>query len=64
MDPITRTVSCVSVSCEGNTCETIEFDVDYDRLLYSIGARTTTFGIPGVEEYTNFLKQVGDAMQI
>jgi NADH dehydrogenase FAD-containing subunit len=59
-----RTVSCVSVSCEGNSCETIEFDVPYDRLLFSVGARTTTFGTPGVEEYCNYLKQVGDAQQI
>ncbi|KAL3823165.1 hypothetical protein ACHAXA_010421 [Cyclostephanos tholiformis] len=64
IDTTARAVSCVSVSCEGNTCETVEFDVNYDRLLFSVGARTTTFGIPGVEEYTNYLKQVGDAMQI
>ncbi|KAL3764987.1 hypothetical protein ACHAW5_001837 [Stephanodiscus triporus] len=64
IDTTKRTVSCVSVSCEGNSCETIEFDVAYDRLLFSVGARTTTFGTPGVEEYCNYLKQVGDAQQI
>lgn len=64
VDTASRSVSCVSVSCEGNSCETIEFDVKYDRLLFSVGARTTTFGTPGVEEYCNYLKQVGDAQQI
>ena len=64
VDTASRSVSCVSVSCEGNSCETIEFDVSYDRLLFSVGAQTTTFGTPGVEEYCNYLKQVGDAQQI
>jgi NADH dehydrogenase FAD-containing subunit len=64
VDAASRSVSCVSVSCEGNSCETIEFDVKYDRLLFSVGAQTTTFGTPGVEEYCNYLKQVGDAQQI
>ena len=64
IDPKTNTISCVSIVCEGNSCETEEFDVNYDRLLFSVGAQTTTFGTPGVEEYCNYLKQVGDAQQI
>ena len=38
--------------------------MQYDKLLFSVGAQTTTFGTPGVEEYCNYLKQVGDAQQI
>lgn len=64
VDPATDTVSRASIVCEGNSCETVEFDVGYDRLLFSVGAQTTTFGTPGVEEYCNYLKQVGDAQQI
>lgn len=64
IDPKTNTISCISIVCEGNSCETEEFDVGYDRLLFSVGAQTTTFGTPGVEEYCNYLKQVGDAQQI
>lgn len=64
IDPKTNTISCISIVCEGNSCETNEFDVTYDRLLYSVGAQTATFGTPGVEEYCNYLKQVGDAQQI
>ena len=54
----------MSIVCEGNSCETEEFQIDYDRLVFSVGAQTTTFGTPGVEEYCNYLKQVGDAQQI
>jgi len=64
IDPTTNTISCIAIVCEGNSCETKEFDVNYDRLLFSVGAQTTTFGTPGVEEYCNYLKQVGDAQQI
>jgi len=64
IDPKTNTVNCVSIVCEGNSCETEEFSLTYDRLIYTVGAQTTTFGTPGVEEYCNYLKQVGDAMQI
>lgn len=64
IDPKTNTISCISIVCEGNSCETEMFDVNYDRLLFSVGAQTTTFGTPGVEEYCNYLKQVGDAQQI
>ena len=64
IDPKTNTISCMSIVCEGNSCETEMFDVNYDRLLFSVGAQTTTFGTPGVEEYCNYLKQVGDAQQI
>ncbi|KAL7482996.1 hypothetical protein ACHAW6_008646 [Cyclotella cf. meneghiniana] len=64
IDPETNTVACVSISCEGNSCETEEFTLTYDRLIYTVGAQTNTYGTPGVEEYCNYLKQVGDAMQI
>jgi NADH dehydrogenase FAD-containing subunit len=64
VDPKTNTLSCISIVCEGNSCETEEFEIGYDRLVFSVGAQTTTFGTPGVEEYCNYLKQVGDAQQI
>ena len=64
IDPKTNSISCISIVCEGNSCETEEFNVSYDKLLFSVGAQTTTFGTPGVEEYCNYLKQVGDAQQI
>lgn len=33
-----------------------EFAVDFDYLVIATGARPNTFNIPGVEEYTIFLK--------
>lgn len=50
--------------CEGNSCNINDFDVQYDRLIVSVGAQTNTFGIPGVREYCCFLKQVEDARRI
>jgi NADH dehydrogenase FAD-containing subunit len=57
-------LTCESVICDGNSCDIEEFTVEYDRLVVTIGAQTNTFGIPGVREYCNFLKQVEDARRI
>jgi len=64
IDREARTVTCESVVCEGNSCTIEEFVVEYDRLIFSVGAQTNTFGIPGVREYCNFLKGVDDARRI
>lgn len=64
IDQVTKTVTCESVVCDGNSCEIEEFSVEYDRLVCTIGAQTNTFGIPGVREYCCFLKQVEDARRI
>ena len=64
MDQENRILTCESVVCDGNSCEINEFSVPYDRLVVTIGAQTNTFGIPGVREHCNFLKQVEDARRI
>ena len=64
IDPKTKTVTCESVVCEGNSCDLDDFTVHYDRLIVTIGAQTNTFGIPGVREHCCFLKQVEDARRI
>jgi hypothetical protein len=64
IDPKTRTVTCESVVCEGNSCSIDDFTLEYDRLIISVGAQTNTFGIPGVREHCCFLKQVEDAQRI
>lgn len=64
VDPKTKTLTCQSVVCDGNSCEINEFSVPFDRLVVAIGAQTNTFGIPGVREHCNFLKQVEDARRI
>ena len=64
IDPKAGRVMCESVVCKGNSCDISDFEVEYDRLVVTVGAQTNTFGIPGVREHCNFLKQVEDARQI
>lgn len=64
VDIANKRLVCESVVCGGNSCDIQAFTVDYDRLVVTIGAQTNTFGIPGVREHCNFLKQVEDARRI
>lgn len=64
VDEKNKVVTCESVVCDGNSCDIKDFQVEYDRLIVTVGAQTNTFGIPGVREYCNFLKQVEDARRI
>ncbi|KAG7366242.1 pyridine nucleotide-disulfide oxidoreductase [Nitzschia inconspicua] len=64
VDTVAKRLTCESVICDGNSCDIQEFSVEYDRLIVTIGAQTNTFGIPGVREYCNFLKQIEDARRI
>ena len=59
-----REIDCRFVECEGTSCEINEFKLGYDHLVVAVGAATNTFGIPGVREHCNFLKQVEDAAQL
>lgn len=40
------------------------FDVPYDKLVVAVGSYSQTFGIEGVKEHANFLRDVGDARKI
>ncbi|KAH8653669.1 pyridine nucleotide-disulfide oxidoreductase-domain-containing protein [Xylariales sp. PMI_506] len=40
------------------------FDVPYDKLVIAVGSYSQTFGVEGVKEYANFLRDVGDARKI
>ncbi|KAI1811250.1 FAD/NAD(P)-binding domain-containing protein [Poronia punctata] len=40
------------------------FEVPYDKLVIAVGAYSQTFSIPGVKEYANFLRNVGDARRV
>ncbi|GAX23811.1 NADH dehydrogenase [Fistulifera solaris] len=64
IDTEKKIVSCESVFCEGNSCAIEDFSIPYDRLIVTVGAQTNTFGIPGVRERCNFLKQIEDARRI
>ncbi|KAG9190022.1 NADH dehydrogenase [Alternaria panax] len=40
------------------------FNVEYDKLIVTVGCYSQTFGTPGVKEHAFFLKDVGDARRI
>ncbi|KAI1420562.1 FAD/NAD(P)-binding domain-containing protein [Xylaria sp. FL1777] len=40
------------------------FDLPYDKLVIAVGAYAQTFGIEGVKEHANFLRNVGDARRV
>lgn len=41
-----------------------KFEVPYDKLVIAVGAYSQTFGIEGVREHANFLRDIGDARRI
>jgi len=41
-----------------------ELRVEYDLLVVAVGARPSTFGVPGVEQHAHFLKELSDARAI
>lgn len=64
IDPVSQTIQCESVKCEGNSCTIETFTMPYDKVIVTVGAQTNTFGIPGVRERCNFLKSVEDSRRI
>ncbi|KAH6888558.1 putative pyridine nucleotide-disulfide oxidoreductase [Thelonectria olida] len=41
-----------------------EFDVPYDKLVVAVGCYSQTFGVEGVKEHANFLRDIGDARAV
>ncbi|TDZ23834.1 putative NADH dehydrogenase [Colletotrichum orbiculare MAFF 240422] len=58
-DPTSRTLPAKPHQPKGETIE-----VPYDKLVISVGAYSQTFGIEGVKEHANFLRDIGDARSI
>ncbi|KAF3059519.1 putative NADH dehydrogenase [Daldinia childiae] len=48
----------------GNADKGALFDVEYDKLVIAVGSYSQTFGIEGVREHANFLRDIGDARKI
>jgi hypothetical protein len=61
IDSTKKVIQCQSIKCEGVSCDSTDFEVEYDHLLVAVGATTNTFGIKGVREHCHFLKQIEDA---
>ena len=57
VDPVQRVVHCRSFSG-------LTFTLPYDHLIVAVGAKNNTFGTPGVNEYTYFLKEIKHARKI
>lgn len=59
IDPKSRIISCESELDREN-----HYEIEYDKLIIGVGAKTRTFGIPGVSQHAFFLKQLGHARKI
>eukprot|EP00937_MAST-01D_sp_MAST-1D-sp2_P007813 g7813.t1 len=62
VDPVRKTVSCKDTSGVQAGCN--EATLEYDFLVYAVGADNNTFGTKGVEENCLFLKELGDVRRI
>jgi NADH:ubiquinone reductase (non-electrogenic) len=51
------------VSCKG-ALDAKDFSLPFDKLVIAVGARSSTFGVPGVERHTKFLRDLADARAI
>jgi len=58
-------VACRDINLETRTvfCEN-GVDLDYDHLVVAVGAQPNTFGIPGVEKYGRFMKEIEHGRQV
>mmetsp|Transcript_16212 Transcript_16212/g.46036 ORF Transcript_16212/g.46036 Transcript_16212/m.46036 type:complete len:722 (+) Transcript_16212:121-2286(+) len=49
---------------KGGDGSTLTFTLDYDILVYAVGAQSSNFGCPGVKEHAYFFKEVSDARKV
>lgn len=59
-----KQLHCTSIKCSGTSCDVTDFTLPYDHLIIATGATTNTFGIKGVREHCQFLKQAEDAVSL
>ena len=62
INPANKQIMCEDKS--GIVGAVSKFNVDYDILVFAVGAKTNTFHTPGVEENCFFLKEIEDAQKI
>ncbi|KAH8193989.1 hypothetical protein TruAng_011843 [Truncatella angustata] len=63
-DLASRTHSGPTKPSELQSTKNEVFEVPYDKLVIAVGSYSQTFGIEGVKEHANFLRDVGDARKI
>lgn len=71
IDPVNKTVKIEHKSQRfligdafTNDSDSIETTLTYDYLVYAVGAKVNTFGIPGIYEHASFLKEANDATAV
>ncbi|GFY41871.1 internal alternative NAD(P)H-ubiquinone oxidoreductase A1, mitochondrial [Trichonephila inaurata madagascariensis] len=57
-------VSSQTIYCRSVLDQKSQFSVSYDKLIIGVGCISNTFGVPGVEKYASFLKEIRDAQYI
>ncbi|XP_035211274.1 internal alternative NAD(P)H-ubiquinone oxidoreductase A1, mitochondrial-like [Stegodyphus dumicola] len=53
-----------TILCQSVLDPELQFSLPYDKLIIGVGCLNNTFGIPGVEKYAFFLKEISDAQKI
>ncbi|KAG8842705.1 NADH:ubiquinone oxidoreductase [Tulasnella sp. 330] len=62
VDPVKKTVDIADNSSIRGAVD--HMTIPYDILVYAVGSEVQTFGIPGVKEHSNFLKELPDAEKL
>ena len=60
IDPMIQRATVVSALSSSPT----PFNVTYDTLVFACGVQVSGFGVPGVDQHTHFLKEIGDAQSV
>ncbi|ETN47046.1 uncharacterized protein HMPREF1541_01236 [Cyphellophora europaea CBS 101466] len=64
VDFVSKTCQCAPAFDEDPELAKEEFAIEYDYLVLAPGCQPNTFGTPGVQEHSLFVKNVSDAMKI
>ncbi|KAK7088099.1 probable NADH dehydrogenase [Littorina saxatilis] len=64
LDLVNKSLSVTSVLQPTPTAAPLSYKISYDKLVIGVGALSSTFGVPGVEEHAFFLKEIHDARRI
>jgi len=62
-----KTIKCrtsPNATSSGRPSSANDLTISYDHLVISVGAEPATFGIPGVKEYTTFMKEIEDGLSV
>lgn len=66
IDPVRKVVVCKDTEHKRVKDKVTQdtFEVPFDKLVVAVGSVNNTFGVPGVQEHCNFLREVEDATKL